>query len=445
MNTTPSPAVKKTPHPQPLRQRLRRPLLCAVTAMTALTGLAVPLLPGTAHAEGGYRQTRRCLSEGPSPATVTRGVSWAQQQLRYSELWTLATGKGVTVAVIDTGINPGPAFGNRLVGGGDLIIPGERGLRDCDGHGTLVAGIIGGSVDLETGFAGVAPEATILSIRQASLSYAPVQQTGRQTAGTTQSLGTAIDMAVAQGAKVINISEAECGIAGTVSDPKLTASVQAALAKDVVIVAAAGNLSGGPCQTQNTPGKIPVTSATPAEIPGVIAVGAVDPKGIAAPFSLAGPWVGIAAPGVNIISTNPFPGGARQVDAMLSSNGPQQIQGTSFSAPYVAGVAALIRERHPHLTARQVADRILDSAVGGSNHAVGRGIIDPRGALTAVRPQEGEAGKRISKAATTMPAMPPSKAAPPGRAPALWSAAAIVSLLTVWVISIAVRRRRSTD
>lgn len=411
---------------------------------------AAPAAPAAAAAPAAvpaYRQTRACVADAPAPTTVTRGVSWAQQQLRYSELWGLATGKGIKVAVIDSGVSPGPAFGERLVGVADYIVAGEKGLRDCDGHGTLVAGIIAGASDPDTGFAGVAPDATILSIRQASEAYAPTQPGGRNNAGTPQTLATAIDLAVAQGAKVINISEAECGNAGTVDDPRLTASVTAAIDKDVVVVAAAGNLGSGPaCREQNTPGKPAVTGATPADIPGVIAVGATDEKGQPADFSLGGPWIGLAAPGVGIISTNPYPGRGGQVDSLTGPNGTQKIQGTSFAAPYVAGVAALVRERFPKLNARQVTERLLATAAGGHgpsgrNGRTGYGMLDPRAALTAVRAEESSDVPAKYAPATAMAPRPGTSAEPEGKAPSLWAALVITAGLLTAAVTAAVRRR----
>ncbi|MBW3085767.1 hypothetical protein KEM60_01976 [Austwickia sp. TVS 96-490-7B] len=435
--------------------RHRPTVLLSATALTALSGigltgpLADPLSAPAARAEGVYQQSSACISDLPAPTTVSAGVSWAQQQLRYSELWPLATGKGVTVAVIDSGVTPGSAFGDRLIGGGDLIIPAEKGLRDCDGHGTLVAGIIAGATDSATGFSGVAPGATILSIRQASQAYRPASGNGPPGAGTPQSLAAAVDSAVAQGAKVINISEAECGNAGTVDDPRLTAAVTAALDRNVVVVASAGNLGGeGACRDQNTPGKPAVTGATPADIPGVIAVGAVDQQGSPAPFSLAGPWVGMAAPGVEIISTNPYPGRGGQVSTLVTTRGVQKIQGTSFSAPYVAGVAALVRERYPQLTARQVAARILETAAGqrgpgGRNDFTGHGLLDPRAALTAVRPQEQGDAPAPRPAPTAMERMPRQASVATGTVPALVATGIITAGLVVTRIVMSVRRRRS--
>ncbi|MEO9140088.1 MAG: S8 family serine peptidase, partial [Jatrophihabitans sp.] len=145
---------------------------CAVLAFvlagsTALVpAAAAPITPPPPPAA--YVQSVMCVSDSPGPPAVANGVSWAQRTLRYTQAWRFSRGKGIRVAVIDTGVNPGPAFGSRLVGLADLVKPDLKhvpGLSDCDGHGTLVAGIIGASVDPKSGFAGVAPEATIMSIR----------------------------------------------------------------------------------------------------------------------------------------------------------------------------------------------------------------------------------------------------------------------------------------
>ncbi|HEX2704666.1 MAG TPA: type VII secretion-associated serine protease mycosin, partial [Candidatus Lustribacter sp.] len=380
-----------------------RAALAAATVTVLNTGIAAPATPARAGPTDGptaYQQVKRCISDGRALEPLASAVSPAQRLLGYTQLWALSRGDGVTVAVIDTGVNPSPAFGTRLVSGGDLVQPAatragapQPGLDDCDGHGTLVAGIIAATPDPKTGFAGVAPGARIVSIRQNSEAFAPEgSASSAEGAGTSTTLAQALDLAVAAGVDVdvVNISAAHCGPAITVGDPALTSAVERAVQRDVVVVVAAGNLgSGGDCSTQNTPGQRPVTGATPSSIPAALTVGSVTTAGAPADFSLASEWVDVAAPGERIISTNPHREQTGQVDSVVGAEGVVPIQGTSFSAPYVAGVAALVRARFPDLTAEQVMHRIAVTAdhpagPGERTIYVGFGTINPRRALTAV-------------------------------------------------------------
>ncbi len=420
------------------------------TALIPLGGTAVAT---TDHSALGplpsYRQVSSCVEDRPAAPTVRHGVSPAQESLGFTRLWTLVgpgdrgRGEGILVAVIDTGVNPtGGAFGNRLRPGADLIDPSTYppGLIDCDGHGTLVAGLIAAQPDPRTGFSGVAPAATILSIRQTSLAYAPdhvdapdddpsrsstaghrkddAAPTGQDGdslggAGDSDTLAAAILLAAKAQARVINVSAAECGPAGKTRSAALEAAVETATHRyDAVVVAAAGNLGSAPdCAIQNRPGAVR-TRAIPAAYDDVLTVGSVDADGTPSDFSLAGPWVDVAAPGVGIIATNPSGAAGGQVRQLSTAEGPVPLAGTSFSAAYVSGVVALVRARYPRLSAPEVVRRIrvtarrpagpaptsgLDlvsvqaraaSASAPSDagvrtgYALGAGVINPRSALT---------------------------------------------------------------
>src|SRR5699024_1295909 len=109
----------------------------------------------------------------------------------------------------------------------------------------------------------------------------------------------------------------------------------------------------------------------------VLTVGAVDPNGAPSEFSLAGPWVGVAAPGTAIVSlANDADGGL--ADRVRTARGVSPIEGTSFAAPYVSGLAALIRSRYPDLTASEVIGRITATAIPGPHRwepTIGYGVI----------------------------------------------------------------------
>jgi membrane-anchored mycosin MYCP len=384
--------------------RTRAALAGALVGLAALAA-SVPYSPAAAlespsppAPSKNYSQTTKCVTSANTRSTLKSGVSWAQTQLDYTALWNLGyRGEGQVVAVIDTGVNPVGAFSGRLMQGGDYVQPNGLGQDDCDGHGTIVAGLIAAAPDPSTGFAGVAPKANVLPIRQSS-SYFGVKNakddSPDKVAGDTVSLAAAIRYAVDRGATVINISEASCRNPSTPADPGVQDAVDYAVANHVVVVAAAGNVDDTTdCKQQNTPGHDPATFPTPAELTGVLAVAAVDQDGAPASFSLSGPWVGVAAPGVDIISTNPAGDTPPQINELITQSGVSTIQGTSFAAPYVAGLAALVRERYPSLDAQQVIARIEDtaehpSAPNGRNDYVGYGMVDPAAALSAVLPGE---------------------------------------------------------
>ncbi|WP_246430523.1 type VII secretion-associated serine protease mycosin [Streptomyces rectiverticillatus] len=221
---------------------------------------------------------------------------------------------------------------------------------DLVGHGTKVAGIIAARPSPGSGFVGIAPESVII----------PIRQNDEKGTGTSRTLAQGIGLAVAAGARVINISQDTTKALEHDSD--LERAVKEALEKDVVVVASAGNdgLGGD------------VKETYPAAYKGVLAVGASDRNNERAPFSQPGEFVGVAAPGVEMVSTVPL--GGQCVD-----------NGTSFSAPYVAGVAALIRAKHPDWKQHQVVAQIeqtAERATKGHDPYIGWGVVDPVRALT---------------------------------------------------------------
>ena len=185
--------------------------------------------------------------------------------------------------------------------------------------------------------------------------------------------------------------------------------------KDKVVVAAAGNIPNGNTADQGSQGQsrgsgqtdkcasVPQNSnpdpnsPLQVEIPpvysnNVISVASVNPaNGDPSVFTEWGPWVTVAAPGEDIISVDPAKGGTMLTNQTVSGGKVEPLQGTSFAAPYVAGLAALIRAKFPALTARQVMYRIEvtaqhPSGPEGRDNQVGYGLIDPVAALTALIP-----------------------------------------------------------
>jgi type VII secretion-associated serine protease mycosin len=374
----------------------RRAALLAAATLTALLAVPAPA-PSAARAAG--TPDRAWALDGSGECTFPmkkqiEGTPWPLQRVLLDELWQDTKGKGVRVAVIDTGVddvNPqlrtavdaksgkdylkpdkeNPGFGDEMRGKTD-------GTVDEVGHGTKVAGIIAARPRKGTGFVGLAPEATII----------PIRQNDEKNSGKSDTMAQAIDWAVAKGAHVINISQDTTQSLD--ADSPMAKAVARALARQIVVVASAGN-DGMDGKLKNT---------YPAAFPGVLAVASSDRNNERAAFSQSGTFVGVAAPGVDIVST--VPGGGQCVD-----------NGTSFSAPYVAGVAALLRAKYPRWTAAQIVARIEQTAVrsinGRDNH-VGWGVVDPVRALADL-PDAGAAPP-------SSPTPDPGPARPPAPEPA---------------------------
>ncbi|MFF0148343.1 membrane-anchored mycosin MYCP [Amycolatopsis sulphurea] len=391
-----------------------------------------------------YEQKTDCVKRSLGENVQINSRPWGQdylQLLKAQEIVRAAKGNvggNQRVAVVDTGVTRHPWFQGRVEAGGDYVLPapaGQAGLQDCDGHGTEVAGIIAGDPkDPKVGFIGVAPDARIVSYRQLSENYGPKDKnssptggsqpppsngggnpggTGPQqggnngdsrqiekgdTAGTLGSLAQIIRGIADRGdIGVINMSLDHCRAAPPAdiqpSERQVQAAVKYATDKGVVIVAAAGNVSDScPQNDQSDPNKPKSIVTPPWFSDDVLSVGAIDKDGSVASFSVHGPWIGVAAPGTEIVSLDPAENSTGLANRVIT-RGTQAspIQGTSFAAPYVAGVAALVRQMYPDLDARQVIKRIKTTAQhpaapGGHDDYVGYGVIDPVAALTANLP-----------------------------------------------------------
>jgi type VII secretion-associated serine protease mycosin len=258
----------------------------------------------------------------------------------------------VLVAVVDSGVDGGhPQLAGAVQPGIDLLDPGSDGRIDCVGHGTAVASIIAARRD-RNAFRGVAPAAAVLPVR---VSERIDDTAGGRTAPIAAVAG-AIRQAVDRGARIINLS-----LTTDRDDPALRDSVRYAVAKDAVLVAAAGNRhdAGNP-------------RPYPAAYDGVLGVGAIRPDGARVPQSQSGDYVDLVAPGA-------------EVTAAARGGGHARYTGTSFAAAYVAGAAALVRQYHPELSAPQVAQRLtatVDTAGGASGGGYGAGIVNPYRAVT---------------------------------------------------------------
>ncbi|MEU8036064.1 S8 family serine peptidase [Streptosporangium sp. NPDC049078] len=311
-------------------------------------GSAVTVKAGASTAKGGAGTpgTSAPAKCNPRRGTTSIGESWAQRRLSLPEVWELTKGAGVTVAVVDSGVDTRhPQL--RRARSIDLT---ATGARDCLGHGTAVAGIIAAAEIKGVPFTGVAPQAKLISIKQTS-----------DGTGDVGRLAAAIVRAAELGADVINVSVQ----AGDQAD--LRDAVAYALAMDAVVVAAAGNVQ----KEDGTP-----APAYPAAYEGVLSVGAAGPDGARADSSNAVTPVSVLAPGRNVTST--WAGRTYRED----------LEGTSFAAPYVAGVVALVRARHPGLDNVRVRRRVELTADGGAGAGTGAGMVNPLLAVSAILPSE---------------------------------------------------------
>ena len=365
-------------------------------------------------------QTDPCATGGTAAGDVPPSNSG-----ELGPVWALTRGAGQTVAVIDTGVARHRLLPH-LLPGGDYVSTGD-GTQDCDGHGTIVAGIIGATPTEVAGstFGGVAPDATIMAIRQSSNVFRPSDSTSGSGSGSgvgdVETLAMAVRTAADAGVTVINISSVACVDADVgVADESLGAALAYAVdVKNVVVVTAAGNVGGGgQCREQNPPPDparpgVPSWDAVKVVVSPawyddyVLTVGSVDSAARPSAFTLAGPWVDVAARGEDVVSLDPAGDGLTGV--VPGSSGAEPISGTSYAAPFVAGIAALVRAVSPELTARQVMRRIEETAhhpAAGWDPLMGHGVVDVLAAVSADGPL-----------ASSVPVPPPIAPDPTAAAP----------------------------
>jgi subtilisin family serine protease len=272
-------------------------------------------------------------------------AQYALAKLRLPQAHTIAKGDGILVAVIDSAIDGrSPDLAGSIAGSFDTL----KTPMKPDKHGTAIAGLIAGHGKLM----GAAPNAKIIAVR----AFDPA---GERTQGTTFNILKGIDWAAAGGARVINMS-----FAGP-NDPALHRSIEAAHAKGIVLVAAAGNAGA----------KSP--PLYPAADPKVIAVTATTVADKLFALSNRGRHIDVAAPGEQILV--PLPGGGYDVSS-----------GTSYAAAEVSGIIALMLQREPTLSPAKVRYLLMTTAIDlgpkGRDSQFGAGLADAYRALAKEKP-----------------------------------------------------------
>lgn len=290
-----------------------------------------------------------------------RTDQWALDRLDAEAAWDIADASGQVVAVVDSGVDAShPDLDGAVLDGFDVFDPQSRGRIDpltpcpgapseCRGHGTHIAGIIAALVGNDIGVAGLARGAQIL----------PVRVLDPAGFGSSSDVAQGVIFAADNGADVINLS-----LGSSEESSVLDFAVAYATRRGALVVAAAGNVGahGGPMH--------------PAVDPWTVAVGAADRDDQVVSFSGQGPWVDLAAPGMEIWSTRPMDGSAEY----------GRDSGTSMATPFVAAAAAMVQRHYPTLAPVAVAAHLRATATdlppAGRDPASGDGLVDPVAALT---------------------------------------------------------------
>jgi len=296
--------------------------------------------------------------ESPTPVLPSdplfRANQWGMQRIGAPRAWAISQGSTIQVAIVDSGIDFNhPEFAGRILPGKNYITPGAP-PQDTAGHGTHIAGIIGAGLNNGVGVVGLAPH-VIIDPRKTLNSFG---------VGTVADVALSIREAADAGAKIINLSV-------TIGAPSiaLETAVNYAVAKGILLVAAAGN---------NAPNPV----FWPAAYAGVLAVAATDRSDQRTYYSNTGA-VDLAAPGglSSQLIYSTWPTGIK--GCIDTPTGYCTAFGTSMSAAYVSGVAALVWGMRPELTLIQIRNLLLETArrTGAPSTDLGAGRLDAQAAV----------------------------------------------------------------
>ncbi len=357
-----------------------------IALLAAFGVVSLAVLPGPAHAA--VRQAGGEFAGSAAADSIRDNQQWVLDMLNAEAAWSVTRGSGVTVAVIDSGVNPdiSDLLGSVTTGPDYTGVTTSAASKDWGVHGTWMASLIAGHGHDEglSGVIGIAPEARILSIRVIPDRGDPHYSKYEREPETEiqQSLADGIRYAVTHGARVISMSIGYSSPSGIVRE-----ELQQAYDRGVVVIASAGN-SGGPAVSGRSGG---APESFPANYPGVISVGAVNSRGAVAGFSSDNLSVQVAAPGVSVP--------AQGRDGQYWS-----VSGTSPACALVAGVAALIKSRYPGLAPDLVASALTstttDRPASGYDSQVGFGVVDAAAALAKAGELAGARPVKAGLAAT---------------------------------------------
>ena len=301
-----------------------------------------------------------------------REKQWSLDMVRADAAHEITRGTGALVAVIDTGARfDHPDLAGRLVAGRDLV-QDDGTPQDGNGHGTHVAGIVAANDDNGVGVSSVAPQSKVLVIRVL----------GDDGSGEAVDATRAVDLAVAAGADVINLSLSESVPLSALgfSDEEFDAAIRRAVDAGVVVVAAAGNNALPVCENPSVEGRL-------------LCVGAVDKTGTRSFFSSFGDGLGLMGPGGSGL---PFEG----EDVLSTYTDPDylEVAGTSQATPHVSGTAALLVSlgMRGQAAVKRIVSTAKDAGPPGPDSEYGAGIVDARAAVEGVAPTPGSPAARAA-------------------------------------------------
>lgn len=336
-------------------------LLRILSAALLATALGLPIAassPVEARAD-----TNECT---PGAESKIPGPPPAFAQMQLPDASQRPSGKGITVAVVDSGIDATHPLLREVIDldSGVTFVDSDEPdpFLDAEGHGTAVAGVIAAQPSEEFGSLGVAPDVRLVSIRVYQSSDDSARNSG--LGPTPSKIAAGIRQAVAQGADIIAVP---------LSDPtdheRLEEATKHASSRGSLVIASSGNRL-----TTNAKEDSP---RYPAAYDGVLSVTAIDPDGDPTSATIHGDHIDVAAPGQDVLTTAALAG-----DCLYASDAPS----TSFATAYVAGVAALVAEQYPDEGPQEWAYRLMVTAdrpdPDSSNTMTGWGAIRPEAALT---------------------------------------------------------------
>lgn len=353
----------------PLRSTRRRAAATLAVVAVALPLAGLPTRPATAAPVGRVSSVLEDECDPANPTLIAQTPP-GLLQLGAESANTVATGNGITVAVVDSGVDARNVHlsGGVVEAGRDVTPAGTpNGQTDLEGHGTAIAGEIAARKVEGSGVIGLAYGAKILPIRVYTRDAEDAAASGTvEYPPTASSIALGIQTAAQLGAKIINVS-----LSTDFGNAELQGAVTYATRRGALIVASAGN--------RDTSKNKKDTPRYPGAYPDVLAVAAVDNTGSVTESSIHGSYVDVAAPGVNILTA------FRNADDCIFAN---EDASTSYATAYVSAAAALIAEAHPTETPAQWRYRLEVTALrvrpDTRDDNAGWGVIQPYEALTFI-------------------------------------------------------------